>query len=150
MKSTRILSFVNILLVLIALFSSRVSTICCVGNDIFERELKPDVIYFEEVYSFYYFNLEDDDTELVSVKTNDYINFSYLGGSSSSYATDVYHYDLEEAAETDFIVECTVNYNYTGTTLAEFFVRLESDYAEDGSLAGSSWEHRITQNILIA
>jgi len=148
MKSVKTQGIISILLVLIALFSTRINSIYSGSNENNTIELEPNDVYYLETTSFYFFNLEDDDPELISVKANPYINFSYSGGSSSPYASDVYHYDLAEAAETDFYIELNVMYNYTGTTLAEFFVRLESDYAEDGSLAGSSWEHRITQNII--
>ena len=131
-----------------AIFSTRIYTTYSVHNDNIEKNLVSNDIYFEEVYSFYHFNIENDDAELNSIKTNDYINFNYSGGSLGLYATDVYHYDLIEAAKTDFYIEVNIEYDYSGSTLAEFFIRLESDFSEDGSLATGEWEHRITQNII--
>jgi len=147
MRLNKAHGLVIILSIIVAIFLTHTNTTSSSIIDNF-RETESKDVYYEEIYSFYYFNLIEDAPEMISSKSNPEMNFSYSGGSSNLYATEVYHYELVEAATSDFIIEVTMEYSYTGTTLAEFFVRLESDYSEDGSIADDVWEHRITQNIL--
>ena len=135
LKLTKNLGLFIILSILVAIYSTRINTspVRSIENNL--SEIEPEDIYYSEISNFYHFNQIEDDPELISTKSNSSIDFSYSRGSSSLYATDLYHYQLVEQANSDFYMELTIDYSYTGITLAEFFVRLESYCSENGSIA---------------
>ncbi|NHJ33360.1 MAG: hypothetical protein FK732_10905 [Asgard group archaeon] len=147
MKQTKTQGFVIILIFLLGIYSTRINTyrVKTIESDSMEMEII-DVID-EEVLNFSSFYQTENDQALTSSNSDDKIDFSYFGGSSSSSATDEYQFQIEKPSS-HFFMEITLDYNYTGITLGEFYVRLEGDYAEDGSIADTEWEHRILQCIL--
>ncbi|MHA1211592.1 MAG: hypothetical protein ACTSSH_03935, partial [Candidatus Heimdallarchaeota archaeon] len=138
----------NILLVWTVLFTTNI-WIYTEGNEQnnFAEMNSKDVVY-EESQSFYSFQPVEDDPVLINSKSNSFINFSYSGGSSNLVATDIYRATSQYGDCSDFHIELTIVYDYTGISLGEFFLRLESNYAEDGSAAIETNERLITQNIL--
>ncbi|NHJ46512.1 MAG: hypothetical protein FK733_01875 [Asgard group archaeon] len=101
------------------------------------------------VYSeFDDFNIVLDAPELNNLKTMEQINFTYSGGSGTTYASDLYCLTLDEDCS-DFYLEIDVDYSYAGSYLGEFFVSLNSTYSEYGSTADEYGEYQILEAAVV-